>query len=150
MFCSHDSTASSQGWTADRVDALREHHSLGLTAAQSAILLETTKNAVVAKRYRLGLAALAKPIFRCLPEPPRRSRAPLFRAPPAFPAEPLPEMDGPLPADAAPVTLAKRRADQCAWPLGPADEAGDWRTLFCGAPVARDSFCACHAARAYQ
>jgi len=151
MFCSYDLNPSQSAWSTERVEALSEHHRLGLTAAQSAILLGTTKNAVIAKRYRLGLVVIARvaKVTLC-PTPSRRSSAAVFRTPPSFPAEPLPEMDGPLPPGVAPVTLAARRSDQCAWPLGAAEEPADWRTLFCGAPVARASFCACHAARAYQ
>jgi hypothetical protein len=151
MICSFDSEPSNSPWSTERVEALSEHHRLGLTAAQSAILLGTTKNAVIAKRYRLGLVAIPRvaKVAVC-PAPSRRSSATVFRTPPTFPAEPLPDMDGPLPQDAAPVTLAARRSDQCAWPLGAAEEQADWRTLFCGAPVVRASFCACHAARAYQ
>jgi hypothetical protein len=153
MICSYNFESSCNEWSASRVEALREHHRLGLTAAQSAMLLGTTKNAVIAKRYRLGLFGTtrgAKAVLCPTPTSSRRSSAAAFRAPPTFPPEPLPEMDGPLPPNAAPVTLAFRRWDQCAWPLGAAGEPADWRTLFCGAPVARASFCACHAARAYQ
>jgi hypothetical protein len=153
MICSEQLKSTNSAWSADRVEALSEHRRLGLTAAQSAILLGTTKNAVIAKRYRLGLVGVAK-VAKAAPclvaAPVRRAATVIFRAPPAFPAEPLPEMDQPAPLDSAPVTLADRRSDQCAWPLGRTEEPADWRTLFCGAPVVRASFCACHAARAYQ
>jgi len=59
MFCSYDLNPSQSAWSTERVEALSEHHRLGLTAAQSAILLGTTKNAVIAKRYRLGLVVIA-------------------------------------------------------------------------------------------
>ena len=59
-------------------------------------------------------------------------------------------MDWPAPACADPKTLAERSAGQCAWPLGPAEAAGDYRTLFCCAPVDRGrGYCATHRALAF-
>jgi hypothetical protein len=53
-----------------------------------------------------------------------------------------------------PKRLADHRRGECIWPLGPIGDAGDWRTLFCCAPVKDQSvsgrrYCAEHAARAF-
>jgi hypothetical protein len=63
-----------------------------------------------------------------------------------LPVEALPPMDAPLPGCAHPKVLADHRSSECLWPLGPAEAPGDWRTLFCCAPVAaRRRYCPDHA-----
>lgn len=143
------------GWTPARTTLLRLHHALGLSAAVSAKLIgDVSRNAVVSKRRRLGLVGRAVIALRLEPDPPSRSAGPRLRrwrplAPPEPPSEPLPFMDHPTPADARPATLTERAVGQCAWPLGPAEQPGGWRTLFCGAPVlARGPYCPTHRARA--
>jgi len=155
-------TAGAQpGWTTPRMALLVAHYHAGLSAAQSANLIgAVSKNAVISKRRRLGLvetvAVGREPTIRAADDAvqPRGvggGRIRLFRGPPPLPVEPLPEMDGPTPADADPGILTERRVGGCAWPLGPAQEPGCHRTLFCGASVtAGVSYCAMHAARAYR
>jgi GcrA cell cycle regulator len=145
------------GWTAERVAALVEHYRRGLSAAESAALIGgVSKNAVVSKRRRLGLLATiamgvrstAERGFPRLAGPGRIRR---LRCPPPLPTSPLPKMDGLLPPGANPKLLVERRFRDCAWPLGPAHEPGDYRTLFCGAPtLGCGRYCAVHAARAYR
>lgn len=147
-------------WTPSRTELLVHHYHAGLSAAQSAALIGTvSKNAVISKRRRLGLMAvvevgrgpgawsgLTAPRSRC-----DTGRIRLLRGPPPLPTAPLPQMDLPPPADANPKLLPERRFGECAWPLGPAEEAGGHRTLFCGAPTrAIGPYCAAHAARAYR
>ena len=47
----------SQVWEATTVDELLRLHKLGLSASRIAAKLKTTRNAVIGKRYRLGLAS---------------------------------------------------------------------------------------------
>ncbi|MDR3512375.1 MAG: GcrA family cell cycle regulator [Caulobacteraceae bacterium] len=153
-----DAADSAPTWTEARVVLLVDHYRSGLSASESAGLIGgVSKNAVVSKRRRLGLLATIGPSPRddCAAAEerrrPRLSSPRLFRGPPPLPVSPLPQMDLPPPADADPKPLAARRTGRCAWPLGPAEEAGDYRTLFCGAPVkAGRGYCATHAARAYR
>lgn len=144
------------GWTAERVAALVEHYRRGLSAAESAALIgAVSKNAVVSKRRRLGLlatvavgAGLATDSGLRFAGPGRGRR---LRFPPALPTSPLPKMDGPLPPGARPKRLVERGSRECAWPLGPAREPGDYRTLFCGAPtLGCGRYCESHAARAFR
>jgi GcrA cell cycle regulator len=140
------------GWTGPRITLLINHYQAGLSAAESAILIGgVSKNAVVSKRRRLGLfATLRGPTENGVAA---RSEAYVrirpFRGPPPLPTEPLPEMDQVRPLDCSPRRLVDRGADRCAWPLGPAEEPADYRTLFCGAPArTASSYCPLHAERA--
>ncbi len=138
-------------WTEERVRLLRHHYRLGLTAQESALLLGgVSRNAIISKRRRLGLTGAVASI----PAEPRRARPgpqwrmPRWRREPVFRCEPLPPMDDPPPPQAQPRPLASRDAGQCLWPLGPSEAPGDWRTLFCCAPVAAaGSYCPAHRAR---
>jgi GcrA cell cycle regulator len=133
------------GWTPTRIDMLHRHFAAGMTAAQSADALGgVSRNAVLCKRLRLGLSrsdapagALAMLLAggRYLPT-----------EPPPLPCHPLPDMDLEPPADARPSRLFDKGRHACAWPLGPAEEPGDYRTLYCGAPNARRrAYCQAHA-----
>jgi len=140
-----------EGWTPARVDQLRRHHRLGLTAAESAVLIGgVSKNAVISKRNRLGLTGLAaKPSRDAGPTAIKTSRQPRIRFEPVFRCEPLPPMDPTPPPGARPRPLALHRAGECLWPLGPVEAPGDWKTLFCCAPKAASGpYCLAHAARA--
>jgi len=136
-----------EGWSPRRIQLLRVHHVQGLSAARSAELIGgVSRNAVISKRRRLGLrgehpCAEPSPVRACAADKLRG-----FHRPPLFRCEPLPNMDFELPPGAAPKRLVDRAPGECAWPLGPAQEEGDYRTLFCCAPVApRSAYCACHA-----
>lgn len=144
------------GWTAERVAALVEHYRRGLSAAESAALIGgVSKNAVVSKRRRLGLLATAATGSRTATDRGPRlndlGRIRRLRCPPPLPTSPLPNMDGPPAPGANPKRLADRKFGECAWPLGPAHEPGDYRTLFCGAPtLGCGRYCESHAARAFR
>jgi GcrA cell cycle regulator len=145
------------GWTAERVAALVEHYRTGLSAAESAALIGgVSKNAVVSKRRRLGLLASVamgarSAAGRGFPRLTGLGRIRRLRCPPLLPTSPLPKMDGPRPPGANPKRLVERGFGDCAWPLGPAHEPGDYRTLFCGAPtLGCGRYCEAHAARAYR
>ena len=142
-------------WTPDRVALLRRHYTAGLSAAESAILLGgVTKNAVISKRNRLGLVGQVRMTtaqdgsvsLRHVRT--RALRLNLHREP-KFSSTPLPAMDGAPPEGADPKPLVAHRRGECLWPLGPAEQEGDWRTLFCCAPVAGGRrYCPTHARRA--
>ncbi|QUD88035.1 GcrA family cell cycle regulator [Phenylobacterium montanum] len=142
---------SALGWTPDRVDLLRRHFAVGLTAAESAILLGVSKNAVISKRTRMGLLGGVRLFKAGEAAPQRRGREPRLKLTPTpqFRRLPLPDMDQPPPPAARPKPLAQRERGECAWPLGAAEQEGDWRTLFCCAPVRPGGrYCCAHAARA--
>jgi len=151
------------GWSRQRTELLRAHYALGLSAAVSAQLIGgVSRNAVISKRRRLGLLG-ANPLqsamratrcaARAVGAPTRSSsdRPSLaLRDDDDGRREPLPFMDWPAPADAEPKPLAERARGQCAWPLGPAEAPGDYRTLFCCAPADPGrSYCATHRALAF-
>ncbi|HEX4181143.1 MAG TPA: GcrA family cell cycle regulator [Caulobacteraceae bacterium] len=154
--------ATPSAWTPVRVALLRLHHTLGLSAAASAELIGgMSRNAVISKRRRLGLigATSRQAAPRISPCGGRPTRVPSlaylfwrsYETRHGFSRDPLPCMDAPAPPCADPKILADRGERECAWPLGPAETAGDYRTLFCCAPVERGrSFCAAHLARAYR
>jgi hypothetical protein len=151
-------------WSSARTELLRQHYDLGLSAEFSARLIgNVSRNAVISKRRRLGLfganplrslislaRGCAEPQARFEPRPRRvpvqrderdKSNARL-RA--------LPFMDWPPPPAANPKVLADRSRGECAWPLGPAEASGDFRTLFCCAPIATGQrYCGSHQAHAY-
>jgi len=138
-------------WTPERVALLRRHHAVGLTASESAILLGgVTKNAVISKRNRLGLRGVMIAVRPLEPgAPAARFRTRRFKLEPIFRCEPLPSMDPTAPVGAAPKPLAQHQRGECLWPLGLAEAAVDWRTLFCCAPAARPRrYCPAHLARA--
>lgn len=137
------------GWSPRRIELLRRHHALALTAIQSAELLGVTRNAIVSKRARLALAPRGtRPECTNLPVLPPYGRLGLV-GDPQFRTEPLPRMDFAPPEGACPKPLARKEARECAWPLGQAEEQGDHRTQFCCAVVhRRGPYCPDHAQRA--
>ena len=155
--CAETDGGVEPGWSPARTELLRLHYGLGLSASLSAQLIgRVSKNAVISKRRRLGLtganplrvtmraAGWAAPGFGavCLP----RHRPP--RAEDHRRRESLPFMDHPPLPGTEPKTLAHRASAECAWPLGPAEAIGDYRTLFCCAPAeAGRSYCVIHRTR---
>lgn len=145
------------GWSPARTELLRLHYGLGLSASLSAQLIgRVSKNAVISKRRRLGLTG-ANPLRVTLRATGwtapgfEAGRLPRFR-PPRVEVHgcgaALPAMDAPPLPGTEPKTLALRARGECAWPLGPAEAIGDYRTLFCCAPAeAARSYCSVHRAR---
>jgi len=140
------SSASDRSWTPARLDMLYLHYALGMTAAQSAqVLGGVTGNAVLSKRLRLGLMSksAATAVSGLFTGRRVRRSGELSSC-----REPLPVMDLPTPSGARPSRLADRGPRECAWPLGPAGQPGDYRTLYCCAPTGqRRSYCPVHAER---
>ena len=144
-------------WSPERVALLQLHYLQGMAAAESARLIGLTRNAVISKRYRLGLFGRAvsdRP--RSRPSKPLKTGdavRPFWFSPreDLMAVEPLPAMDLPPPPDARPSILADRPARTCGWPLGPAEDPGDATSLFCCAPVVgRKSYCTAHLRRSLR
>jgi hypothetical protein len=134
------------GWTPARIDMLHRHFAAGMTAGQSAdVLGGVSGNAVLCKRLRLGLSSRSDApagVLAGLLD----GRRYLPTEPPPLPCHPLPDMDLAPPEGARPSRLPDKGRRACAWPLGPAEQPGDYRTLYCCAPsVARRAYCPVHA-----
>lgn len=134
-------------WSEARVELLKSLWSEGLSASQiSRALGGVTRNAVIGKVHRLGLAGRASPSRS---ERPRLPMAPKVHAkpfpPPAAPAveeAPLDLGDG---RHATTETVTDR---MCRWPIGD-PSADDFH--FCGhAPKSGSPYCEAHARKAYQ
>ena len=120
-------------WTEERINRLRQLWNEGKSASQIAdILGGATRNAVIGKAHRLGLAKRPSPIKRDPNKPPK---------PRVKKVKPAPKpVDG--------VTILELTEQMCRWPIGhPGDE--DFR--FCGARVMSGfTYCAEHCSLAYQ
>lgn len=119
-----------------------------MSAALIADKLKCTRNAVLGRAHRLGLATLsknnpanAKPrkgsVCR-LPAVVRIARPKAVEAPPII--------DTQIPFEQR-KQLLDLGPDECRWPVGNPGEAG---FFFCGGPVAVRSYCAAHHKRAHE
>ncbi len=142
-------------WTDERVALLKKLWAEGLSASQIAKQLgQVTRNAVIGKVHRLGLAGRAtpsRPAKRAvrnarprvaLPAAPR-PRAPLDHAPAAHAPQlaPLTLEDG---CTANVLSLSER---MCKFPIGDPNEAD---FAFCGRAASCGPYCQDHARVAYQ
>jgi GcrA cell cycle regulator len=139
-------------WTAATIERLEAWWNEGLSAAEIARRLHTTRNAVIGKARRLGLPARPSPIVRTSPKPPpvnprKPRRVPIaaavasFLAPPVVPTAVL--TAPPPPPPPPPPPMSARRG--CAWPLWDDQERATQR--FCDATlVPGHSWCARHLA----
>jgi len=134
-------------WTDERIERLKTMWAEGLSASQIARALgEVTRNAVIGKVHRLGLAgrATAPRVERPRPAPAPRLHVPrvsVMRAEPVVeePLEPMPENA---------VTVADLSASVCRWPIGDPAQS-DFR--FCGRKAkAGAPYCEAHVRMAYQ
>jgi GcrA cell cycle regulator len=159
---------ASMSWTQERVELLRKLWLEGLSAAQVAAELGSgvTRNAVIGKIHRLGLAERGKTASAPRPRAPRAAqraqsmescaRGPVIIGNVALAAEPravilaapLPEEDVVIQISTR-VTLMELRESMCRWPLGD-PTTPEFR--FCGAnsPVGSGPYCRHHAQVAYQ
>lgn len=142
------------GWNDDRVAVLRKLWAEGLSASQIAKQLGgVTRNAVIGKVHRLGLAGRAtpsRPAKRPVrvarprvmgPSAPRlRTAAPTFSV--VIPAlEPLKLEDGKA------ATVLTLNESMCKFPIGDPTDAD---FAFCGRGAGNGPYCADHARLAYQ
>ncbi|MBV9290042.1 MAG: GcrA cell cycle regulator [Hyphomicrobiales bacterium] len=156
-------------WTDERVEQLRQHWLEGKSASQIAGLIGhgLTRNAIIGKVHRLGLAGRAKSPSSAPPRPrpsagtAHRPAAPRPPAPrivrgatalalaPQLLAEPEPQTfaESVVVPMSLRVTIVELKEAMCRWPLG--DPASpDFR--YCGSPSAGGPYCVHHAALAYQ
>jgi len=154
-------------WTDERVELLRKLWLEGLSASQIANELANgiSRNAVIGKVHRLGLAGRAKapattsarprvkPARPAVPRPAtpivRGNTALAFKPQPMLVVEPEPIEDVVIPMSER-VTIMELREAMCRWPLGDPTTA-EFR--FCGAKkpaTATGPYCAYHGRLAYQ
>lgn len=144
------------GWTEDRVSLLTKLWGDGLSASQIAKQLTgVTRNAVIGKVHRLGLAGRAapsRPIKTTLSVPkPKPVIAPTVRlvVPIERVAQPVPALPSvPRRQTSSGVSVLALKEGMCKWPMG---DPGDSDFAFCGCvSKAGTPYCTDHAAIAYQ
>lgn len=142
------------GWNEERVALLRKLWAEGLSASQIAKQLGgVTRNAVIGKVHRLGLAGRATP-SRPAKRPVRASRprivgttAPRIRPAVAAPATPMPELEPVRLADGNTVSVLTLTESMCKFPIGDPNDAD---FAFCGRAASSGAYCADHARVTYQ
>lgn len=134
------------GWTDERVEQLKSLWADGLSASQIARALGgVTRNAVIGKVHRLGLAGRAGPARSERPRTAITHKAVLRAAAP----EPVVVEEDPIVLDdghfATVLTINDR---MCRWPIGDPSEN---EFHFCGrGPKSGSPYCEAHARKAYQ
>lgn len=133
------------GWTEERVEQLKTLWTEGLSASQIArVMGGVTRNAVIGKVHRLGLAGRATSTRADRPRVsmPRQHIVRAAPEPEIVEEDPLPLEDGKF---ANVLSVTDR---MCRWPIGdPADNAFH----FCGRkPKSGSPYCEAHARKAYQ
>jgi GcrA cell cycle regulator len=132
------------GWTDERVEQLKGLWSEGLSASQIARALGgVSRNAVIGKVHRLGLAGRAVPARSERPRTQRRTAIHTAPAPiEVIEEDPITLDDGHF---ATVLTITDR---MCHWPIGDPSEN---EFHFCGRkPRAGSPYCEAHARKAYQ
>ena len=132
------------GWTEERIEQLKNLWNEGLSASQIArVLGDVTRNAVIGKVHRLGLAGRAGPVRAERPRTGRRSPMHISAPQPEIvEEEPIVLEDGKF---ATVLTINDR---MCRWPIGDPSEN---EFHFCGRkPKAGSPYCEAHARKAYQ
>jgi GcrA cell cycle regulator len=159
-------------WTDEIVEQLKQHWIDGKSASQIAGLLGNgvTRNAVIGKVHRLGLAGRAKTPSTSVPRPRRLAPPPVHRVAGPRLSSPAPRMMRGATAFAlAPqalselesqeefesvvlpmslrVTIIELKESMCRWPLGD-PSTSEFR--YCGSPAASGPYCTYHGGLAYQ
>ena len=142
------------GWTDERVTLLRKLWADGLSASQIAKFLGgVTRNAVIGKVHRLGLAGRTTPT-RPAKRPSRAPRprvmspaAPRLRLPPLAPAADVPQLAPLMFDDGRHADVLSLRETMCKFPIGDPTDAA---FAFCGRPSCSGPYCSHHARLAYQ
>jgi GcrA cell cycle regulator len=133
------------GWTEERVEQLKALWTEGLSASQIArVLGGVTRNAVIGKVHRLGLAGRAGPARS---ERPRSvSHKSVVRM--AQPEPPVVEEDPIILEDGSFATVLTINDRMCRWPIG---DPAENEFHFCGRkPKGGSPYCEAHARKAYQ
>jgi GcrA cell cycle regulator len=133
-------------WTDERVDQLKSLWTEGLSASQIARTLGgVTRNAVIGKVHRLGLAGRASPSRI---ERPRLPSAPRLNVRPHAPEPVVVEEDPIVLEDGHFATVLTINNAMCRWPIGDPSEN---EFHFCGhKPKNGSPYCEAHARKAYQ
>ena len=133
-------------WTEERVEQLKALWTEGLSASQIArVLGEVTRNAVIGKVHRLGLAGRAGPRRSDRPRHSSSHRS-VARAPAVEPE--IVEEDPIVLDDGSFATVLTINDRMCRWPIGDPSEN---EFHFCGRnPKAGSPYCEAHARKAYQ
>ena len=133
-------------WTDERVEQLKSLWTEGLSASQIARTLGgVTRNAVIGKVHRLGLAGRAAPSRI---ERPRLPSAPRLNIRAHAPEPPVVEEDPIVLADGNFATVLTINNAMCRWPIGDPSEN---EFHFCGrSPKSGSPYCEAHARKAYQ
>lgn len=143
------------GWTEERVALLRKLWAEGLSASQIAKQLgQVTRNAVIGKVHRLGLAGRATP-SRPAKRPVRTARprvisptAPRLRMPSSTPLQVVPELAPLTLEDGKTASVLTLNESMCKYPIGDPNDAS---FAFCGRGASGNGpYCADHAMLAYQ
>ena len=134
------------GWTDERVEQLRSLWTEGLSASQIArVLGGVTRNAVIGKVHRLGLAGRATPARA---DRPRLPSAPKVTVRAQTPAAPVVEEEPVILDDGSFATVLTINDRMCKWPIGDPSEN---EFHFCGRkPKNGSPYCEAHARKAYQ
>jgi GcrA cell cycle regulator len=156
-------------WTDERVELLRQLWLDGKSASQISAQLGhgVTRNAVIGKVHRLGLAGRAKAPSSAA-APPRAASAPrmvprpasngartavrgatalALAVEPALDTRPVFQEDDVVIPMSLRVTIVDLKEAMCRWPLGD-PTSSDFR--YCGSPAANGPYCAHHGKLAYQ
>lgn len=134
------------GWTDERVEQLKALWTEGLSASQIArVLGGVTRNAVIGKVHRLGLAGRAGPTRSERPRHTSSHRS-VARTQPV--ERETVEEDPVVLEDGSFVTVLNVSDRMCRWPIGDPAE-GEFH--FCGhKPKEGSPYCEAHARKAYQ
>jgi GcrA cell cycle regulator len=134
-------------WTDERVEQLKSLWTEGLSASQIARVMGSgiTRNAVIGKVHRLGLAGRASPARN---DRPRIAATPRVALRVHTPAPPVVEEDPILLDDGSFATVLTINDRMCRWPIGDPSEN---EFHFCGhKPKNGSPYCDAHARKAYQ
>lgn len=143
-------------WTPERLEQLRNFAGNGLSSSQIAAEIGVTRNAVIGKLHRLGLApgrpAAGGPSRSCPPRGRRPRHSPqreflrlMFAQAPSIASG---SGTSSTVESAQPCSLFDLASDKCRWPMGNPD-AADF--VFCGNDAAAGfPYCAGHARMAYR
>jgi GcrA cell cycle regulator len=143
------------GWSEERVALLRKLWADGLSASQIAKQLGgVTRNAVIGKVHRLGLAGRATP-SRPAKRPVRTARprtmgpsAPRLRLPSSVPLVVIPDLEPMKLEDGRAATVLTLNESMCKYPIGDPTDAD---FAFCGRGIfGNHPYCQDHARLAYQ
>ncbi|HVY83712.1 MAG TPA: GcrA family cell cycle regulator [Caulobacterales bacterium] len=141
-------------WTDERVNTLKKLWAEGLSASQIAKQLGgVTRNAVIGKVHRLGLAGRATP-SRPAKRPVRAARprvvgptAPRIRPAATMPTVVIPQLEPMKLEDGRTATVLSLNESMCKFPIGDPNDAD---FAFCGRSACGGPYCADHARLAYQ